>query len=194
MRRLATAALCLLLLAGCKKGMSKGARLASEKLRPHVAALAKVDPASLQLSMDEELVRNLWFARARVPNGAEYRCFVDPVEVLCDQGEGKIFVELVAHRRLGDNRASVDDPAFVAMLRHAYGLVHLWPDPEFPIMPGVDKKDLKIPNVERPVDGGLLMSVWGIDAQGQTKRIDVRVEGEGTAKVTITPLGATKIP
>jgi len=177
----------LLLLGGCK-GMSKGARLASEKLRPHVAAMAKVDPASLQVSMDHELVRNLWFARARVPNGPEYRCFVDPVEVLCDQGEGKIFVELVAHRRLGDNRASVDDPAFVAMLKDAYALVNVWPDPQFPIMPGIDKNDLKIPNVERPHEGGLLISVWGIDAQGQTKRIDVRIEGEGTAKVTVKNL------
>lgn len=188
MRPLAVVALSLLLLVSCKKGMSKGARLASEKLRPHVAAIAKVDPASLQVSMDEELVRNLWFARARVPDGPEYRCFVDPVEVLCDQGEGKIFPELVAHRRLGDNRASVDDPAFVAMVKDAYGLVHVWPDPEFPLMPGVDKKDLKIPRVERPENGGLLMSVYGIDAQGQTKHIDVRIEGEGTAKVDVKNL------
>jgi hypothetical protein len=178
----------LLLLPGCKKGMSKGARLASEKLRPHVAALAKVEPSSLQLSMDEELVRNLWFARARLPSGVEYRCFVDPVEVLCDQGEGTIFVDLVAHRRLGDNRGSIDDPAFIAMLKNAYALQHVWPDPQFPIMPGIDKKALKIPNVERPHAGGVFITLYGVDGQGRTKRLAVAIEGEGTAKVAITNL------
>ena len=187
MRPWTFASLSLLLLVGCK-GISKGARLASEKLRPHVAALAKVDPASIQITMDEELVRNLWFGRARLANGTEYRCFVDPVEVLCDRGEGQIFLDLVAHRRLGDNRGSIDDPAFVAMLRTAYALQHVWPDAQFPLMPGVERKDLKIPNVERPNEGGVLITIYGIDGQGQTKRIAVRIEGEGTAKVEIKNL------
>lgn len=178
----------LVLLTGCKKGISKGARLSSEKLRPFVAALAKVDPGSLQVTMDHELVRNLWFGRARLPDGTEYRCYVDPVEVLCDQGEGKIFVDLVAHRRLGDNRGSIDDPAFVAMIKDAWALQQIWPDAEFPLMPGVDKKDLKIPRIERPDQGGVFITLDGIDAQGQTKRFDVRIEGEGTAKVVIKKL------
>ncbi|MBI2388744.1 MAG: hypothetical protein HYV09_03920 [Deltaproteobacteria bacterium] len=179
----------LVLALGCKKGSKKGGRLASEKLRPHVAALAKVDPASISISMDEEIARNLWFARAQIPNGPEYRCFVDPQEVLCDRGEGRIFRELVAHRRLGDNRASIDDPAWVAMVRHAYGLKFIFPEPGFPIASGIDpKRDLRVPLVERPDDGGVIMSVWGVDARGQTVRIDVKVVGEGDANVTIKPL------
>ena len=74
------------------------------------------------------------------------------------------------------------------MLKDAYALQHVWPDPQFPIMPGIDKKDLKIPNVERPHEGGVFITIFGIDGQGQTKKIAVAIEGEGTAKVTIKNL------
>lgn len=190
MRDRVTAAVCILLLVlpACKKGSKKGARLASERLAPHIAKLDGVEASSVVVTMDEEVFRNLWFARASAPGKQEWRCFVDVQELFCDHGEGKIFSELVAYRRLGDNRASVDDPAWIQMLRHAYGLKQIYPERDFPYLPGVNPNMVRIPRVERPNDGGVFITVVAIDRTDKTVKLEVDVTGEGTTKVTRTSI------
>lgn len=190
MRRV-TAAVCLtlLLLPACKpKGSAKGARLASERLRPHVAKLDGADASQVAVSMDEEVFRNVWFGRALSPGKDEWRCFVDVQEIFCDHGDGKIFPQLVAYRRLGDNRASIDDPAWVQLVRHAYGFKQVYPDKDFPYMPGVQPKMVHVPRVERPNDGGVFITLFAIDRSDKTLKLEIDVTGEGTTKVTTTPL------
>lgn len=187
MRR-TTVAICALAIAltACKKGVSKSARLATERLQPHIAQLDGVPAASVRVTMDEEVFRNVWFGRASAKT--EWRCFVDVFAILCDHGEGKIFSELVAHRRLGDNRASVDDPAWVQMLRHAYGFKYIYGDKEFPLLPGLDKSKLQLPRIERPKDGGVLITIYAVDGSDRALRVEADVTGEGTAVVRLLPI------
>ncbi len=185
-----TAVVCvlLLLLPACKKGSKKGARLATERLQPHIAKLDGVDPSSVVVTMDEEVFRNLWFARATAPGKQEWRCFVDVAEIFCDHGDGKIFPQLVAYRRLGDNRASVDDPAWIQLVRNAYALKQIYPEKDFPYLPGIQPNMVRVPRVERPNDGGVFMTLFAIGPNDKTVKFEIDVTGEGTAKVTQTPL------
>ncbi len=185
MRR-TTFAVCALALAlaACKKGSAKGARLATERLRPHVAKLDGVDPSAVAVTMDEEVFRNVWFARASAKG--EWRCFVDVLEIFCDHGEGKIFPALVAHRRLGDNRGSIDDPVWVSMIRYAYGLKSVYPDKDFATL--TDKSKLAFPKIERPRDGGVTITFFAIDPSDKTVRVEADVRGEGSAAVRLLPL------
>ncbi len=190
MRRL-TAAVCvvLLVLPACKpKGSKKGARLTTERLRPFIGKLDGVDPAQVAVEMDEEVFRNLWFARALSPGKDEWRCFVDVQETFCDHGEGKIFPELIAYRRLGDNRASVDDPAWVQLVRYGYALKTIFPDKDFPYMPGVKPNMVHVPRVERPNDGGVFITLFGIDRTDRTVKLEIDVTGEGSTNLRTTPL------
>jgi hypothetical protein len=189
MRRV-TAAICitLLLLPACRKGSKKAARLATERLQPHIAQLDGVDAKTVAVTMDEEVFRNLWFARASAPGKAEWRCYVDVAEILCDHGEGTIFRDLVAHRRLGDNRASVDDPAWIQLVRHAYGLKQIYPERDFPYLPGVQPNMVRVPRVERPNDGGVFITLFAIDKTDKTTKVEIEVRGEGDAKVVMTPI------
>jgi hypothetical protein len=190
MRR-ATAVVCamLLLLSACKpKGSKKGARLASERLQPLVAKFDGVDPTSVTVAMDEEVFRNLWAARASAPGKDEWRCFVDVADIFCDHGEGKIFPQLVAYRRLGDNRASVDDPAWIQLVRHAYALKQIYPEKDFPYLPGINPNMVRVPRVERPNDGGVFITLFAIGPNDKTVKFEIDVTGEGTAKVTQTQL------
>lgn len=166
----------LLLVASCKKGTSKGARLATERLVPHVAQLDGVAPATVTVTIDEEVFRNVWFARAHAKS--DWRCFVDVFAIFCERGEGTIFGELVAHRRLGDNRASVDDPAWVQLVRHAFGLKSIYPDKDFPLT--VDKSKLHNPHVERPPAGGVQITLFALDKDDALIRFEADVVGEGT--------------
>ena len=179
-----TVALLLLFVAACQKGVSKGARLASERLQPHVAQLDGVPAAQVTVTIGEEIFRNMWFARAK--GKTEWSCFVDVFGIFCDHGEGKIFADLVAHRRLGDNRASVDDPAWIQLVRNAYGLKSVYPDKDFPLT--VDKSKLQYPRVERPKDGGVQITIYALDANDKTLRLEADVVGEGTVTVRRTPL------
>lgn len=184
--RTTVAVFCALLLfvTACKKGSAKGARLASERLQPHIAQLDGVAPGSVVVTMDEEVFRNMWFARAH--GKTDWRCFVDVFAIFCDHGEGKIFGELVAHRRLGDNRASVDDPAWVQMIRHAYRLKSIYPDKDFPFT--VDKSKLQMPRVERPPSGGVQITLYALDANDHVIRLEADVVGEGTVTVRTSPV------
>jgi len=185
-----TAAICiaLLLLPACRKGSKRGARLATERLQPHIAKLDGVAANSVAVSMDEEVFRNVWFARASAPGKPEWRCFVDVSEILCDHGEGTIFKDLVAHRRLGDNRASVDDPAWIQLVRHAFGFKQIFPDKDFPYMPGVKPDMVRVPHVERPNDGGVFITLFAIDKTDRTTKVEIDVTGEGTTKAQLTPI------
>jgi hypothetical protein len=174
----------LLFVTACKKGTSKGARLAKERLQPHIAELDGVAPASVEISMDEEVFRNVWFARAHAKT--DWRCFVDVFAIFCDRGEGKIFSDLVAHRRLGDNRASVDDPAWVQMLRLAHGFKSVYPDKDFPLT--VDKSKLQMPRVERPPAGGVQITIYALDKDDHVLRVEADVVGEGTVTVRKLPV------
>jgi len=189
MRRV-TAAVCvmLLLLLACRKGSKKGARLATERLQPHIAKLDGVDAQTVSATMDEEVFRNVWFARATAAGKEEWRCFVDVSDIFCDHGDGKIFPQLVAHRRLGDNRASVDDPAWIQLVRHAYALKQIYPAKDFPYLPGIQPNMVRIPRIERPNDGGVLITLFAIDRNDKTVNVEIDVAGEGTAKVKLTPL------
>lgn len=176
--------LVLLLLAACQKGTSKGARLATERLQPHIAQLDGVPAAQVTVTMGEEIFRNMWFARAK--GKTEWSCFVDVFAIFCDHGEGKIFADLVAHRRLGDNRASIDDPAWIELVRSAYGLKSVFPDKSFPL--DVNKDKLRYPRVERPKEGGVQITIYALDKDDKTLRLEVDVEGEGTVIVRRAPL------
>lgn len=176
--------LLLMLLPACQKGVSKGARLASERLTPHVAQLDGVPAAQVTVTIGEEIFRNMWFAKAKAKT--EWSCFVDVFAIFCDHGEGKIFADLVAHRRLGDNRASVDDPAWIQLVRNAYGLKSVYPDKDFPLDTNKDK--LKHPRVERPTEGGVQITIFALDKNDKTLRLEVDVEGEGTVIVRRAPL------
>lgn len=180
-----TSILCalLLLVSACKKGSKKGARLATERLQPHIAKLDGVEPAAVTVTMDEEVFRNVWFARAH--GKTDWRCFVDVFEIFCDHGDGKIFPALVAHRRLGDNRGSVDDPAWIQLVRHAYALKAIYPDKDFALP--VDKSKVAMPRIERPRDGGVQITLYAADQSDKLLRVEADVTGEGTAVVRLLP-------
>lgn len=183
-RTIAVLSALLLFVVACKKGSAKGARLASERLAPYVAQLDSVPASSVVITMDEEVFRNVWFARAH--GKSDWRCFVDVFGIFCDHGEGQIFTELVRHRRLGDNRGSVDDPAFVQMLRHAFALKSVYPDKDFPLT--VDKSKLRMPRVERPAAGGVQITIYALDANDHVIRLEADVVGEGDVTVRRIPV------
>jgi hypothetical protein len=171
-------------LLGCQKGVSKGARLTTERLQPHIAKLDNVAPAAVKVAPPQEVFRNVWFARATAKT--EWRCFIDIQEIFCDHGDGKIFPALVAHRRLGDNRGSIDDPQWLELIRLAYGLKYIYPDKDFATT--VDKSKLAYPRVERPKEGGVMITLYAVDEADKTLRIEADVTGEGSAVVRHLPL------
>jgi hypothetical protein len=175
--------LCAVLLIACQKGVSKGARLTTERLQPHVAKLEGIAPSAVNVTATQEVFRNVWFAR--VTAKSDWRCFVDIQEIFCDHGDGKIFPALVSHRRLGDNRGSIDDAQWIEMVRLAYGLKYVYPDKDF--VSSIDKSKLAYPRVERPKEGGVLITLYAQDEADKILRIEADVTGEGSAVVRLLP-------
>jgi hypothetical protein len=180
-------AIALLLLASCK-GQSKGARLVGERVPAAVARIAKVEPAQVKFKVIDEPARGLWFVSAETPKDQRWVCFFDRDAEWCDHGEGTIFSSLVAYRRLGDNRGSVDDPTFILLLREAYQFASIYGDKDFLVPSEEWKKKLRIPRVERPNEGGLEITLDAIDQSGVTAHWQFSIRGEGEVTAKRTPI------
>lgn len=182
---------CLLALSACKRGSARGARLVGERVAPAVAAIANVDRAQVKFKVEDEPSSELWFVTADTP-GAKWRCFFDRDAEWCDPvaspASGSIFAKLVAHRRLGDNRASIDDPTWILLLRESHGWLNVYPDKDFMVPSDDVRAKLRIPRVERPKDGGVEIDVCAIDTPGTIASFHVSIQGEGDVKVTRTQL------
>ncbi|MGZ3473698.1 MAG: hypothetical protein ACXWUG_04760 [Polyangiales bacterium] len=178
-----------LILSSCKvRGSAKGARLVGERVPAALATIAKVDPAQVKFKVLDEPARGIWFVSAETPKDQHWVCFFDRDTQWCDHGEGTIFASLVAYRRLGDNRGSVDDPTWILLLREAYQWASVYPDKDFLVPNDEWKKKLHIPHVERPKDGGVEIDVDVIETSGVTATYHFSVHGEGEVSVKRAPI------
>jgi hypothetical protein len=176
-------------LAACKGGgQSKGARLVGQRVPAAVARIANVDPAQVKFKVVDEPMRDFFFVTAETPKDQHWVCFFDRDVEWCDHGEGTIFSSLVAYRRLGDNRGSIDDPTFILLLREAYQWASVYPDKDFLVPNQEWKQKLRIMHVERPKEGGVLIDVDVIELSGVTMRYHFSIQGEGTVTTKREPI------
>lgn len=190
--RIRTAALlCLLALAGgC--GRARGRQAARElpgKVKPVVAKLAGVPESQIDVELGHEVLTYVYTAKADAKNGPPFRCFVDVTVAFCAR-DTSILGQLVAHRRLGDNRGSLTDTQWVDLVVTAAGLEQTFGQKHFELPPGTtdaQKAKLDIPKVDRRDEGSLYVDVYGTDGAARLVRVRAGIHGD-SAQVAVEPV------
>lgn len=175
---------------GCQPRGLQAKRELPGKVKPVVAKLAGVPESQVEVELGHEVLTYVWTAKADAKNGPPYRCFVDVKVAFCSRDAG-ILGQLVAHRRLGDNRGSLTDGQWVDLVKSAVGLQQVFGDKHFEMPPGTSdaqKGKLEIPRVDRPNDeGAVYVDIYGTDEKAALVRVRAGSHGD-TAQVAVEPV------